>query len=227
MGLGDTKPGVLGTIGGLGQQAVTSVTKAAKDQVIRTMENSAEQLGMKERREGAPPSVEDPAVQAEAAKKQSADVTNWLYGPSEATPTAPPPPDKPVEARIADLKKQLLGITKDAPVTTMNAAEQLNVLPQSSAPADQQGQKSSNLHQEYAQPIVGADYHQKLRSSASVTASDTDERKEDEQKKREREDERMARMKEEDERKKREEEEKKKPVPGTEPNIERNRGSSG
>lgn len=73
------KPGVIGAIGTLGQAATQSV----KQEVKKTIENSAEQLGMKERKEGAPDAAA--LAQQEALKKQqSQEAVSWLYGTSSS-----------------------------------------------------------------------------------------------------------------------------------------------
>lgn len=234
MALSD-KPGVLGSIGTLG----TAVKQATTQEVKRTIENSAEQLGMKEKKEGAP-ATPDMAAAQEAAKKQSQEVANWLYGGSSETSPAPTAPEKKPEAAIADIKAQLGLETK--PTNTANAVEQLGLgtdtKPTASVtqqlgidsskpltPAQQQLQ--NRLHQNYYAPI-NQDYHQKLNNPQ--LQSDTEERQKEAQEEQETPQQRMERQMQEDLIKKKEEEEKKKqidPAVDMTHNMERNRGSSG
>lgn len=229
------KPGIVGTIGTIGQAATTSV----KNEVKRTIENSAEQLGMKEKKEGAPSAPDAATIQAQEAarKQQSQDVANWLYGTTPEAPPAPAIPEKKPEAQIADIKAQL-GL-EQKPVNTANVVEQLGMAPDPNAKptatltdqlnfmpsptlTPEEQQKKQKLTQE-----LHNDYYQRLITPPK--APETEERMKEAQEKQETPQERMERQMQEDLKKKQEEAAKKQLDPGVEMahNMEKNRGSSG
>ncbi len=243
------KPGVLGSIGNLGQ----SVKQGAQKEIKRTVENTMEQLSGKERKPASPAGgeVAPDAAQAEALRKQqSQETANWLYGvstPAESGPTAAST-EKKAEGK-GDLKQQLgfeqkightataaeqIGIKKDIPNTTQanpfeqimgksalktaTASEQLNFVPASTKTPEEQQQlakQKQELHNQYYQGLT-----------TPRKQPETEERMEEAREEQENAQQRMERLKQEDLQEEQKKKEKQKPI-DTEPNIEKNRGSSG
>ncbi len=236
--ISDNKPGVIGAIGNLGQ----SVKQATVTEVKKTVENTVEQLGVKERKEGAPDAAA--VAQAEAMRKQqSKDVANWLYGTSEETPSTPltpAPVEQKSDAKAVDVKTQLgfgekpqntanvteqLGFKTETPnTTTVNPLEQitdqLNFNPAPTKTPEEQ-QKAAQLRQQ-----LHSQYYQRLTTPQKP--AETEERMKEAQEEQETKEQRMERLKNEDLQEEQKKKEKQQPLAVDQAqNMEKNRGSSG
>ena len=215
--INDTKLGVVGTLG-------SAVKQGTVAEVKKIVENTVEQLSGKEKKETAP---NQPTQ--EAREKDNKAMLEAMYGPSKPAETAPVP--KPAEKAV-DLKTQL-GFG-EKPNTTVNPLEQIG-MGQSSAPTASVSEqlnlnpapvKTPEEQQQMAQlkNQLHSEYYQKFTTPQKP--ADTEERQKEEQEAHENAADRMTRLEREDQIEEQKKKEKQQPI-NTEPNIEKNRGSSG
>jgi len=240
--ISDQKPGVMGAISNIGQTAKQAVVSDVK----KTIENSIEQISGKEKAEQAQASSEAAVAAQTAKEKENQAFIEAMYGPSKPLDEGQGSRGK---GKAVDLKTQLgfggkpdtsgtlgqqLGVSIEGAqnsanpleqigmgksnTTSATASEQLNFTPAPPKTPEQQQQIATMKNQ------LQSEYYQKL--TTPQTAPDTEERLKEKQEEQENAADRMARLGHEDDIEDQKKKEKQQPL-SEEPNIEKNRGSSG